>query len=441
MAALPRDILSDLMRVLTSVRFSLDTDGSRYVEVEELSDAYLKFEGIRHRFRARTRPLDREISDAVLPELFLQIRGLIEDEQFMMIAERIPYRTAYPPREIPRSSWIHSDLIHTKRKISVAQALNLLLDTISRLPLNFETVFAEDTVETVMDNRFADEAAKRLNRIVPIEQNVAPIQFDIIEHRLIISPQVNSPLRIDEENVSSARDELKSQGDRIAQQLEQSNCDRRLLESFLDLQGKLASDTDVVRLGLTNIACEVICDKFQCELPDAVSALMKAHTLGVGMYVAQFPEWQRFTEQAASVELSSADIPAISSAVDAIVGKLEENPEIADPQVPRTLLALRSLIADPQAATKKAIFAVWRSLENLVIKVYRYAADFIEKTISKAIDFGSTVVGKGVVVALMTAALAGGLAMTPVASHLTQSAWIAKASEEVKMQIEAMGSH
>lgn len=273
---------------------------------------------------------------------------------------------------------------------------------------------------------------------MPEEQRVAPVQFDIVNGRLVILTQTSAVGSEDRANVTAARDELTNRGAEIIHQLERSNCDKRLLDTFVDLQDKLRSDADVVRLGLSNIACEVMSHQFDSEHPLAVAAMIKSHAVGVSMYVAQFPEWQRFTEQAAAIEFSVEAVPAITSAVNAVVEQLVGREELADPEVPQTLLALRQLIEDPRKATKRMIFAVWRSLENLVIKVYRYGADFLDKVISKSIDTGSTIIGRGVVVALMTAALSGAVAMTPIASQIAQSAWIEAASSVVRAQIEAL---
>jgi hypothetical protein len=408
---------------------------NRVVGVEDLRDAYIQFEQARFLFRSRTGPFGGRGDESDVAELQHQLQVLSSDNRFMAIADTVRYRMNMPQREMGTLSIFHPELVDGTQ-ITVARAIQLLIGAILSFPHD-----AVDALELDLNDTSAPsskEAVAHLKRIVPKEQSVAPVQFDILDNRLIITSQPGRYLEEDKASIAAARQELADKGRGVIEQLERSNCDRRLLETFQDLQNKLGTESDVIRLGLSNIACELMCDRFECELPQAVSAMIKAHTFGLNMYVAQFPEWQRFTEQAATVEFTSDDVPRITAAVDAVVANLADKPDLADPEVPRTLLALREMISDPSAATKRAVFSVWRSLENLVIKVYQYGAEFLEKSISKAIDSGSTVVGKGLVVALMSAALGGALAMAPVASHISQSSWIAQASQVVRSQIEAL---
>ena len=433
---IPREVLNAIHRVLSSIRLSLDGSArpiAKDSRFEELRQAYLRFEEVRFLFRSRIGPFGGRGTEEDIVSFQDDIRELVSDDRFMFVIDQIRYRPSMPRRDMEAYGVVHPALI--EGQISVAEAMRFLLNSLERIPYQL-TLEVEDP-KTHADEYSADSAVSRLKRIVPKQQNVSPVRFEILERRLVIVAQPAATFEEDKANARAAQAELAAQGYNILEQLERSNCDRRLIDSFKDLQGKLGANADIVRLGLSHITCEVMCDKFQCELPDAVSAMMKAHTLGIGMYVAQFPDWQRFSEQAATAELSATDIPQISAAVDAVVEHLNLRPDLADPQVPRTLLALQAMIADPRTATKRAISAVWRSLESLVVKVYSYTTEFLDKTATKAVDAGSTVAAKGIVMALMATALAGGLVMTPIATQIPQSVWIAKASAVVRSQIEA----
>lgn len=211
-----------------------------------------------------------------------------------------------------------------------------------------------------------------------------------------------------------------------------------MLDTVLDIQNKLSSENDVIRLGLANIGCGEICEKFSNELPVALSAMLKAHTIGIGMFVAQFPEWQRFTEQAASIRLTQNDAPTVSLAAQKIIENLSARPDISDEEVPRTLKALNNLLQDPQLSTKKAIYAVWRSIENIAIKIFSYGADFLDKTASKSVDTLSGVASKAIVVALMAVALAGATTLAPLAPNVPESAWISQAIKAAKEQLSKL---
>src|SRR5262249_8279720 len=113
------------------------------------------------------------------------------------------------------------------------------------------------------------ETVPTLRHIVP-DQKIAPVQFDISNNKIIVSRR-KSPLReADSANVEAARAELQRNGDRIISELQQSNCDRRLLASVLELQEQLQGETDAIKVGLMNIGCEMMCNSYEAELPIAV---------------------------------------------------------------------------------------------------------------------------------------------------------------------------
>jgi hypothetical protein len=353
-------------------------------------------------------------------------RVLIEGYAFEVL-QKIPYRIVGRPDNRYAEIILHPGLFD--RGISVADALRFIGDSISAVPL--EILVNQPENETV--------ATANLSRIVPRTQSIAPIQFDIKGAKLVIVHIPAESKQEDENNVSAARSDLLTRGDEIIDQLKQSNCDKRLLESLEDLQAKLASTTDIIQLGLAGIACGIMCGQFEPELPDAVCAMMKAQAVGVSMYAAQFPEWQRFTEQAAAVNMTEADIQHVAEATAKIIQGLRANPSLADPEIPRTLTALSELISDPKKATKRAAFAVWRTLENLLIKVFGYGADLLDQTAKKTIDKLSTA-GSRAIVALVGVALTGAVAMSPVASSIPGSSWITQAVQVVKTQIENLGA-
>jgi hypothetical protein len=226
------------------------------------------------------------------------------------------------------------------------------------------------------------------------KQKIAPVQFEIRNGRLAILNVPSSPDQEDEENVSIAKEELEKAGDKILQELERSNCDRRLLESVRHLQEQLTSNNNVIRIGLSNLTCEAMYHTFQHELPDAVSAMLRAHTRGIDLFVPQFPEWHRFVENAASTNLDEQDVVTLASAASHIITRLESDTKLAEPEVPKTVKHINELLQIPKKAGKRAAFAMLRTLESMIGSVFSHAADFLEQTASAAVDHASTKLGK-----------------------------------------------
>jgi len=300
-----------------------------------------------------------------------------------------------------------------------------IVSTSPDMQLNFLDVSEGEPIDFIA-------AVKSIREVVP-EQKIAPAQFDIHEGRLVVAHQKasNGP---DSNIASSARRALVETGQAVIDKLKETNCDRRMLDVVVNLQEKLQSQQDIVELGVFNISCEVVAAKFENELPDVVGAMLLAHSRGISSYVAQFPEWRTFTENAASAELSSADVQRLHQSSGDLVEELEKAPEIADPEVPKTIKLLRALIADPASIPKRAGYALLITLENLWSRVYGYAAEFLDSTIKKTIAISATAVA----VTLVSIAAANALDLVPVTSKLADSAWVQTATKIIRRQLEEL---
>jgi len=88
--------------------------------------------------------------------------------------------------------------------------------------------------------------------------------------------------------------------------------------------------------------------------------------------------------------------------------------------------------------TWRAAFAVLRTIENLVAKVYEYGADFLDKTVRKTLDDLSGAASKVVAGALIAIALAATANLGGVASKVAETAWMRTAAEIIKKQMEEL---
>lgn len=278
-------------------------------------------------------------------------------------------------------------------------------------------------------------AIGELRQVVP-EQQIAPVQFEIRQNKLAI---LNRPSLVDDEDRSStasAKEELEAAGEKILKELERSNCDRRLLESVRYLQDQLTANSNVVRLGLSNLTCEAMCNAYEKELPDAVGAMLRAHTRGIELYVGQFPEWHRFIENAALAHFDTAAVNTIAKTAAQLTEELEKQPELAHPEVPETIKRINELLRDPSKAGRRTSFAMLRTLENLISKAFSHGADLLEMSVNKSKEHVAGVVGRAAAVILLTIALESAISITPVAGKLTEGQWRRHAIELVQKHIK-----
>lgn len=297
----------------------------------------------------------------------------------------------------------------------------------------FRNVLEQSTVTTTLQTSldFGD-----LTTIIP-RQQVAPARFDVVDGRIVLADLIPKTLEEDRSNISAAFDHIKGSGESLIRSLEQSNCDRRLLDSVRELHTQIEANGNVVKIGLTNLACGVMSAQFQQELPDALNAMFNSYSASVSMYVAQFPEWERFTQRANSIELNEEEIAEIDVAAGEVILALESQPELADPEVPKTIKLVREFMSRPGNSAKRAAFAMMRTIENLVSSIVRHSVAALEKTAEKTVD-GLSTAASNIIIGLLSIALVGATGIGSAAVHAGEP-WVKQAAEVVQRQISQLG--
>jgi hypothetical protein len=68
---------------------------------------------------------------------------------------------------------------------------------------------------------------------------------------------------------------------------------------------------------------------------------------------------------------------------------LENDSDLADAEVAKTIYFVRQFIAAPHSSSRRAVFAMIRAFENLVSSIVMYSVTFVNKTIEKTVDKGA----------------------------------------------------
>lgn len=349
-----------------------------------------------------------------------QIDESIFDRRFMPSPMSRPDRDN--PSEFIRTFFADSDEGRLTSRMVIGEALVIFLDYITSKDLDLATVQGEISFS-------------QLGRIVP-QQQIAPAKFEIREQKIFVVKEGSDLPSEDEQNVASALDFLTNAGEKLIENLESSNCDRRLLDSARELHKQIVDHDNVVKIGLCNLAFGEMGREFHCELPDAVNGMISSYCSAASLYVGQFPEWEQFTQNAALVELDADEITEVQETASRIVDVLQGNSDLADPAVPQTIALISELMSDPGKSSKRAVFAMIRTVENLVSSILHFGIKFSSKTAEKTIELGSGVSAKVFVgllsVALVGASGIGGAAMT------AGSPWVRQAAEIVQKQISSL---
>lgn len=128
-----------------------------------------------------------------------------------------------------------------------------------------------------------------LSEVVPTQQS-APLQFTVLNGKLQLKKQSAKSKAEDRKIISLGKVSLQDDSNTLLNSLRETNADPRLSLAVAGIRDTLASDADVIRLGMLSISCEAMCRKFSDQLSDIVSSQLEALSTNLSLFVAQFPE-------------------------------------------------------------------------------------------------------------------------------------------------------
>lgn len=303
--------------------------------------------------------------------------------------------------------------------ISVLEAVDLLLYSLS----------ARSGIE-------ADVSQPDLIDLYIPDQSSAPLVFEIIEDTLTPVMSSEPPSAPDQAGTEAARKNLIESGFKLLDELSGSNYDKRIHDSVETVASKLLGSANIVDVGLSFSQVSVLTSALQEELPAALTGSLDSFFLNGRMYLHQFPDWNRFVENFNQADFTDASMQTVEVAAEETIKALEQAPEIATDQVPATIRFLTRLAASPAKEGKRASYALFRSLENLVIVVFQYLKELTAGSFNTAKDEITSFGGKVVAKALVIAALGTAIALSPVATSLPDGGWLTRAINTVQRQVE-----
>jgi hypothetical protein len=273
-------------------------------------------------------------------------------------------------------------------------------------------------------------------------QQLGPFQYEFEQGVLRIRhvPAISAEDRT--EIVDQARRALIEQGARLLTWLKETNCDHRVIETIAFVQERLERKQDIVALGVANSAATMMGAELADELAPVVTTMLKSHSASIAMYLSQFPDWVTYVRSLGEVKLSPADIEQLAASGRDLLAQLGKAGDAVHSEVPASIRFLLRLVADPEDTAQSTAFALIRTIENLVARIFRYGAAFLDAPISGAIEGirkgTSSAVSKLVIAGLLAAAveLAGGFG--PIVAKLGELEWIQQVADIVRPEIQKL---
>lgn len=273
-------------------------------------------------------------------------------------------------------------------------------------------------------------AAGRISAIVP-EQQIAPVRFGWVGDKLSVLHVHAAPEDGDVGIVASVRKSIEKTGKRLLEELENTQCDRRFLRQINELHTELLESADIVYVGIQSQECHMAAKAFSEEFSTFTQSLVTAYFSSILNYVAQFPEWQRFLENAAAAKLlEEAQLSELRAVIAAAHSAITNSDFVTD-EVPLRLGWLSTLISADKPVTTKTVMAVAVSIQNMASAVVRWVTSLLIETADKT---KKLLVNAGALT--LVAAIGAALwKFIPVSNIIAQNSWLETALEWLRKVI------
>lgn len=422
-----RDYFLDLRQVISSIKAALYGSNrnewnfrKRKIEINGIELAHKQLIGslddILYDFEIILRQKEFNLFDIddvnlISKEIYDKIKIILEVNEYQDLLRSARYRPIRRIGDDARPGAIGREIRGESALVALGLAKDALRQIFDAVATPEQSGLSKDVVE-IEDFR----------RDLP-KQHISPVIFEITENRIVVSKLES---KIDDqsmEGASLAREALIGHGEKIIGEIERSNCDRRLLDAVKELNESIVCGRNVIAIGINNMKCEMMCNGFSAEMPDAVVAMLQSHSRSVELYVRQFPEWNRFINNAAGFSVGKNDIERLSDGVNDLISMLKSNKSCVDSDVPAAIDKINGY-AKSEFSSKGARLALVRTVENLIIKIYEFVGGFIEKTLTRTIDEISNVISKFAAKALLAIALCGAGYLGGIAERVPELRWV-----------------
>lgn len=279
----------------------------------------------------------------------------------------------------------------------------------------------------------------RLLEIAP-EQQIGPLQFEFRDGVLRIKHEGAEADERGRQNIASAKEALLSEGHALIENLVASNCDQRLTETVQGIHAKISAEIDIIHLGISNLACGQMASRFESELPDVIAARLEGYSVGISLFVGQYPAWHRFVENAAAADYDLADVRKTYEAGTALLPHLREASTIVNPEVPRSVEWVLEAISNPRRSRKRALFGAIRTLENLLARIFAEFAGLLRSVLAGVNSGGKRSASVLVAAGLLYAAANAAAELSLAAGRIAKANWLEQAAKIVRRGLEKLNS-
>jgi hypothetical protein len=275
----------------------------------------------------------------------------------------------------------------------------------------------------------SQKAVSTLSGITPAQRQ-GPAQFVFLEGVLHVANRHATPGAKDAKAAEQARVQLIADAKWLIENLRQANIDQRVVEIIDDMRDQLSSSQNIIRVGIVNVACDQIVNVVAEEISGPIVARFKAFSVGVNLWVSQFPEWHSFVDNSAKHDANIGDAKTTLSVGRQLAKELRSS-GLADPEVPRTIELVLEALTTPERAGQRAVFAAVRTIENVIARVFTEFGGILGAVpagVREGVKQGTKITTAVVMLGIAATAATN---IGPAAKHVLKTDWLKKAGEIV----------
>ena len=269
---------------------------------------------------------------------------------------------------------------------------------------------------------------QRLPEKIP-PQRAGPIAFEIVDGKISVAKLASPALPGAERSAQRSREALIESGEHLLDAIRATNCDRRVLAVFEQLQARIISEENSISIGTWSLLAQTVVSGANEELPILVIALVEGYIAAISMFLAQHADWRSFSENALACSFGELQKRELYQTIKRVEKDLLARPDIAKAEVPATFRMLAEFMADPLKTNQKALFAGVRAIENLFAIIFRSASEFLALSAAQAIKQGADIAANVTVISATMAAIGWATGSQALISSIPEAVWIVAAAK------------
>lgn len=217
-------------------------------------------------------------------------------------------------------------------------------------------------------------------------QQSSPIYTKIENERITLDAGQPAHPFLRRDSINQTREYLSKELTALSASLQESNVDRKYVESFSKLSGliQFKDDAGAIAFGLHVRMIANLTSKIEDELSDVLGVQISSTLTHASYFASQYKDWIEFVQNAQAYPSREIIDLNIDKALADVEARLLNNAERVDQRIPQSLQLVRNVLSGSSEDRKQAIYAGVRGVENVCIAAINYCYEQAKRLVQDA---------------------------------------------------------